>query len=126
LEGSELTMPCIHLGRLGVLCVGGPTLTIEVAGKAWRFELPPYCSLVIIGKRGDPVRTEPGPRHPFWRAVELWVEQGKRLDGNRCVWVEKPKPRMVRVRGRHYRLLESVEWSAADGAYRVTPCGDAP
>jgi hypothetical protein len=112
-------MPCVHLGRLGILTVGGPTYAIEVAGKVWRFELPPYCSLVIIGKRGDPVRTEPGPRHPFWRAVELWVEQGKRMDGDRCVWVEKPTPKVRHVGGGNYLVLESVEWAPEDGAYQV-------
>lgn len=46
-----------------------------------------------------------GPRHPFWRAVSLWVMQGRRLKNtNEAEWHEPRAPTYKHMGGRHYLI----------------------
>lgn len=72
--------------KIAHISIGGPNLFIKVDGNLFRFEMHPRfgpCPLTPTGieKRGD---------HPlrFWRAVQRWSNQGRRLKGNACVWDE--------------------------------------
>jgi len=80
---------------------------IEVGGKLVRFEMGNYGGPALIGKRGDPLKNQPGCGHPFWTAFELWWKQGHRLrDGNRCVYEEEPKPRIVKLWRGNYTQVD--------------------
>lgn len=95
-----------YFGRIGgmpaVITVGGPTYTIAVGGKDYRFELPPYCSLCPVND-DDSEREAEWPRE-VWRAVDLWCEQGQRVEDGKCVWNEPtPDPRpLIHLGGKHY------------------------
>jgi hypothetical protein len=65
----------------GLVCLllGGPDYTLEVGGKAVKFEWHHYC--------GPMPSKQLGPRHMFWTAVTWWAQQGKRVDDNwRCIY----------------------------------------
>lgn len=61
---------------------------IDVGGKRFRFEYHRYCGPMPVNRDGE-VRISPVPK-AFWEAVTVWCKQGKRLDGDVCVW--KPEP----------------------------------
>lgn len=86
----------------GCACIlfGGPIYTID----GIRFEMHPYCGPAVVGKRGQVLATQPGPRHHFWTAVTLWCQQGRRIasDGVTCIYEIPPKPQTVCLVGRHY------------------------
>lgn len=74
--------------RDAIVCYGGPVYEIEVRGRLWLFEAPYSCGLVPLNKDGSP-RQSPWPGF-VWDAVQLWEDQGKRIDGDRCVWTDDP------------------------------------
>ena len=102
--------------RVVCMLYGGPDRLIYVAGKRWRFEDHPYCGPIPIGKNGAPVR-EPPENSPFWEAVSLWHEQGKRTQqfGNeiRCVWEPKMMRKMQHLGGKHYLMVSDEQSSNA-------------
>ena len=89
------------------ILVGGPDRKIVAGGKEHTFEDHRMFGPMPLNRRGDPRYL--GPRSPFWRAVTLWYEQGKRLDAEgRCVWDEPPDPLagMVNIGGRNWATPE--------------------
>ncbi len=98
----------------GVLHVGGPELTIEAGGKVFTFEWHSYCGPMPINRR------LPG-KSPFWHAVTLWCEQGKRMDDNRRALWDEPPPAppedLVRVGRNIYPrvMYERLTNKATDG-----------
>lgn len=75
-----------------LVCVltSGPTYKISAGGKEYQFELPKFCGLCEVNRDGSD-RQSPWPK-VVWNAVVAWQRQGKRMDGNRCVWELKPEP----------------------------------
>jgi hypothetical protein len=68
---------------------GGSVQTIEAGGREWRFEMHPYCGPVIVHKRTEEIlKNQPGPRSPFWDAVEAWDKQGRQVKDGRCVYTK--------------------------------------
>jgi hypothetical protein len=86
----------------GCLCCGSvaPTYLIEADGRDWRFELHSHFGPATVRRNGDLTTEQPGERSPFWKAFELWIEQDKRVDGHRALWVPKPKERAEKHGGR--------------------------
>lgn len=73
-------MPCIafkdEYGLPVVITFGNDPFRIVVGGKVYGFDLPPYCSLVVVDPlTGDERRTRP-PK-AFWDALERWERSGK-------------------------------------------------
>jgi hypothetical protein len=65
------------------LLLGGPIHHITVRGKDVLFEVHPYCGPHPIHKRTlDPLDNIPPG---FWDAIQLWIDGGKKLDGDKCV-----------------------------------------
>ena len=88
-------MSCIHIPEMhGHITLAPPTLTIKHGGESWQFETPPYCGLVVIGKSGNPI-ADPPKQSQFWRVVELWRDQGRRMGkDNICIYDEPPPGEM--------------------------------
>jgi hypothetical protein len=83
--------------------VGGKDHVIVVDGERYPFEDHPQLGPCPLTKRGAERRL--GPRHRFWLAATLWIEQGRRLDASGvCVWDPPPNPfaGMVHLGGRHW------------------------
>lgn len=84
-------------GRGALICLltGGPLHEIKVGASVILFELHRYCGPMPLDKRTLESRNL-GPRAPFWRAVSLWAQQGKKTeagsrdDVRRCIWVDGP------------------------------------
>lgn len=74
--------------------VGGETIEIEVGGKTWAFCWDRWCGPVAMNKRTDSeLKNQPGPRSPFWIAVQAWHDQGsKHKDGKAIYEMPKPEP----------------------------------
>jgi hypothetical protein len=64
----------------GTVTIGGDTLRIETSAGVVMFEWHPHCGPMPIKRNGS--ERELGPKHPFWRAVSLWDQQGKRIGPN--------------------------------------------
>jgi hypothetical protein len=81
----------MHDGTVAHVSLCGPTRTIEVDGKLYRFEDHPRCGPTPLNKRGDPKHL--GQRHRFWTAITQWYDGGKKLDANGCaIWEEAADP----------------------------------
>ena len=98
---------------------GGPErILIDGAAKKWRFEDHPYCGPIVVGKNGDPLETQPAESSPFWKAVQLWYDQGKRTTDTKtgeiwCVWELPKMSKMRHLGGNHYMLMTDSESSNA-------------
>lgn len=69
------------------LCIN-PTYTIDVNGRLYAFDWNSYCGpTVVSAKTGEVFKRWPfSERHPFWKALEVWVKGGHRVDGDgRCL-----------------------------------------
>ena len=109
-DGYFLDMPCIHVkigGAPAILNVSGPTRIIHAAGKDYLFEFHDYLGPMMLGKLGEPVQSFPPKRSPFWDALHWWLQQGRRMDGDRCVfdWEMQLVQITKHIGGRHYRVL---------------------
>ncbi len=85
-----------------IICVGGALRVIEISGEPYVFEDRHMFGPCPVDKYG---KERPlGPRHPFWRAVTAWYDQGKERNGGLCQWSEPPDPweDFVHVAGRHW------------------------
>lgn len=65
---------CVPL-RDGVLTVGGTVFTIQTSAGSVAFEWHTYLGPLPVHKRTGAGRDLP-PRHPFWRAVTEWAQNG--------------------------------------------------
>ena len=94
----------------GIACLmlGGENYTIDVDDKRWHFEMHPQYGPATTNARGDISAHQPGPRAPFWTAVTLWSQQGRKVKNGLCVWVKPPKEKLVHLGGRHYALEGSA------------------
>lgn len=90
-------------------------LTIEAAGRLFRFEFSKMFGPMMLGKRGQLLESRPPIRSPFWRALELWCKQGYRVEAGRCVYDVPPPPstRFVRIAGRHWLQVRPGEEPSA-------------
>ncbi len=82
-------MPCVHVnfgGTAVLLNVSGPTRIIHAAGIDYLFEYHEYLGPLMEGKRGQSINLPCSRRSPFWDALYWWLKQGRRMDGNRCIF----------------------------------------
>ena len=84
-----------------VVCIltGGNEYTID----GIRFEFTELFGPAVVGKMGQILAKQPGPRHRLWKVVTLWAQQGKRVtkDGE-CIYDVPREPQYVRLAGRQY------------------------
>ena len=88
-KGGVLAVPCVHVnigGTAVLLNVAGPTRIIHAAGKDYLFEFHEYLGPMMLGKRGQLIDSFPPKQSPFWDALHWWLKQGRRMDGNRCIF----------------------------------------
>jgi hypothetical protein len=61
----------------GVVCQHGDGVIHEIPaglGKAWRFEFSRMFGPVLVGKNGDPLKSQPPERSRFWPEFEKWLQ----------------------------------------------------
>lgn len=110
----------IEMVQLVCILHGGPErILIDGKGKKWHFEDHPFCGPVVIGKNGDPLETQPEESSPFWKAVQLWYDQGKRIRDPKtgetwCIWDLPKMSKMRHLGGNHYVLVMDGESSNAE------------
>ena len=97
-------MKLIHMS------VGGPDrVIVDTKKREWTFEDHPYFGPQITTTRGEIAAQQPGERSSFWPAYVAWGDQGKRLDGSRCVWdAPPPGPKLVWLGGRNHAAAGSA------------------
>jgi hypothetical protein len=85
----EFGHEAINLGGFHVDAWGAGPFLIRIAGREYLFEDSDRFGPQLITKKGD-LRKNPVPHEKsiFWRAYELWRDQGRRLaeDGVTCIW----------------------------------------
>lgn len=93
--------------RIIHISIGGPDRMIIVNGERYPFEMHPLFGPALLDKRtGDPRIRQPGPRSPFWMAVQQWDNQGQRLDDEGlCVWDYEPAPILNHLGGKNFEVL---------------------
>lgn len=100
-------MKCICKGG-ECLALSIQLLSIDVDGKRWHFEMHSYFGPAALNSQGEVAARQPGPRHPFWTAVTLWHQQGRKVEGGLCVWAKPPKEKLVHLGGSNYALEGSA------------------
>lgn len=45
-----------------------------VNGKEWRWEFHKFCGPTFLCKNGEPLKNQPGEKHPVWEAFNDWLE----------------------------------------------------
>lgn len=79
--------------------LGGPVYAID----GIRFEWSDHFGPAVVGKNGEILDRQPGPRSRFWLAVTWWAQQGKRFtDDGQCLYDQPAAPRLVQLAGRNY------------------------
>lgn len=53
------------------------TGSATVNGKEYRWEFHEYLGPTFIGKRGEPLKWQPGSRHPVWTVFHQWLKDWK-------------------------------------------------
>lgn len=109
----------------GGLCIdawgAGPFWIRADDGKLYRFGDSDRFGPYLATKHGDPVKNPyPRERHPFWRAHRIWKRQGRRLDGDKCIW-DEPKPQKIRMINKRNAII--VEQGEEDGKVIVVNVG---
>ena len=104
LDAGEFMEP-IH-----ILFAGPERIIVDRNGKKWRFEDHRYCGPIVLDKSGDPLDNQPSADSPFWPAIDLWHQQGKRVKpdgfgGAWCVWEKPTMQKMRHVGGNNYVLV---------------------
>jgi hypothetical protein len=98
-------MSCVRVGQFLVIS-GTSDINLQIHGKVFTFEFsdrfgPQFSTIRGKEKPAPPVKST------FWKALYLWIQQGKRMDGPECVWdaieeldiLEQIGPRGFRVIG---------------------------
>ncbi|PWB94636.1 hypothetical protein [Methylosinus sporium] len=100
----DATGQSFHIDAWGT----GP-FVICVGGKAFRFEDSDRFGPYLVSARGDVLDKQPSERSPFWRAHRIWARQGRRLEGEVCIW-DEPKPtKVVKISGRRAFVVDYGE-----------------
>lgn len=80
-------IPDVH-----VCCfIDSPDVTLRYHGETWRFEWSDRFGPLMLGKRGSPLSTTPPRCSPFWRALQWWIAQGKRVEQGVGLFQERVK-----------------------------------
>lgn len=87
---------------------GAQRVIIDAKGKRWDFEMHRYFGPSVTNRIGDIKDKQPGQRSPFWHALQLWIDQGEKLVGDVCQWVEPPAQEWVHLGGKNYALKGST------------------
>ena len=56
--------------------VDGPDAYGEctIAGKVWRWDFHWFCGPTFLRKDGEPLKNQPGERHPVWDKFAEWLK----------------------------------------------------
>lgn len=74
---------CIHFGS-AIVTLGGTIRYIVVRGKKRYFEMHRYFGPMPTRKNGEPLATR-WPAY-VWDAVQAWIDAGKPMKGDECIW----------------------------------------
>lgn len=99
---------CFHIYSWG----SGP-FVINAGGVDYKFEDSDRFGPALVSEIGD-ILEDPYPpeKCEFWRAHSIWIRQGRRVEGEKCIWNE-PKPLIIRhTGGRHWAVVDGGEEDA--------------
>ena len=101
---------------------GGQDFRITVGGKTYRFEDSDRFGPSLTTANGDIAKRQPSEHHPFWGAYEAWRKQGRRMDGQSCIW-EPFKDEILEVapNGKIIRVIQEGEDGGLTIIARPTP-----
>ena len=71
-------------------------------GQMFRFEFATMFGPAMLGKRGQHVDRYPPRKSPFWKALQTWIQQGKRVVDGRCIYELPPAQLMVKLAGNQW------------------------
>jgi hypothetical protein len=74
-------------------------LLMTAGGHSYRFEFSKRFGPLLLGKRGQTLTTLPPVRSAFWKALQLWCQQGYLVDADVCVYTIPPPERGIRLAG---------------------------
>lgn len=75
---------------------------LDQTGKEWLFEDHPYYGPVVLNGKGDPIKKEPDPKSLFWKCVNQWYAQGKKIEDGLCLWTPEKKMKFKHIVGKRY------------------------
>jgi hypothetical protein len=91
---EDVSQRCVSLGPKlrGTMMLAGPPILIDTSRGVVAFEWHSYCGPMPVDRRNGNSRSLP-PSHPFWNAVQRWLEAGASLTEGRGrqLWASKPK-----------------------------------
>ncbi len=92
-----------------------PDRRINAGGKVFRFDFSDRFGPLVLGADGSPLDRQPGPRNPFWAAIDAWVRQGKKVgDDGLCIWRDDKGGlvpdgyKIAPIGGAHYELRRAA------------------
>ena len=102
-------MSCQHVGAVHICSFTDfADLRIVAAGRSFRFEFSHRFGPALLDKRGEVKSSLPRQREPFWPALQLWCQQGHKVENGHAVYeIPAPGQTFVRLAGR--------QWVACDG-----------
>lgn len=96
-----MVMNIIHIS------CGDPTVyRISAGGKIYNFEWHRYCGPIAVRKDGSECVNQP---EAFLHAASQWNAQGRKIDGDLCVWHEDPEMITKHIGGRHHVVVGYAE-----------------
>jgi hypothetical protein len=107
MSDRHFSIPMPDGSRAMLDCFGDDEFEIETSKGIIRFEWSDRFAPMPVTKTG--AQRNLAPRHPFWRAVSLWILQGRRIENGRAFWHEPRKPKYDHIGGRHYLAIEDGE-----------------
>jgi hypothetical protein len=71
-------MTCTHV-KLGTMHISicGPEAegSCVIGGKTWRWDYHEYMGPCFLKANGDPLKNQPGEKHPVWDRFDEWVRK---------------------------------------------------
>ena len=89
------------------ILTGGSIQRIVAFGTPYLFEWHPYCGPVDLNEDYSEKKEQPSAESPFWEAVTYWDQQGRRMNGEWCIWDIAPPPRekLKHLGGKHWLIV---------------------
>ena len=90
---ADVAQRCQSLGALrGTVMLPGPQLLLGTSKGIVAFEWHSYCGPMPVDRSNGTGRNI-GPRHPFWNAVQRWLDSGAEITEGKggTLWATIPK-----------------------------------
>lgn len=82
---NEIGPHCVRIPN-GIITFGADPIELSYLGKTYRFEWHRMLGPHFCKKNGDELKNPPGERNKWWKGFDLWMRQGQRTEGGKCVF----------------------------------------